>query len=126
MIPWPSVKGPPLKFPAEPEITISPFPPRIWLTGEGRLDAQTLGGKAPAVVARWAQAAGVPVIALAGEVAPELTRSALPSEWPFTACFSIVSAPMTPKDAMSEAAQLLEAKAFGLGRIVGSLFAGRR
>jgi glycerate 2-kinase len=39
------------------------------VTGEGRLDAQTLHGKGPAGVAARATAAGVPVLALAGSVA---------------------------------------------------------
>lgn len=38
------------------------------LTGEGRLDAQTSWGKAPAEVARRASAAGVPCVAIAGAV----------------------------------------------------------
>src|SRR5690606_36056746 len=38
------------------------------LTGEGRMDAQTLHGKTPAGVARIAHAAGVPVVALAGSL----------------------------------------------------------
>ncbi|MBR7021359.1 MAG: glycerate kinase [Lachnospiraceae bacterium] len=38
------------------------------ITGEGRLDAQTAMGKAPAAVAALAQAHGVPAIALAGSV----------------------------------------------------------
>lgn len=38
------------------------------LTGEGRLDASTAAGKAPAEVARRAVAAGVPCVALAGSV----------------------------------------------------------
>lgn len=38
------------------------------LTGEGRLDAQTSWGKAPAEVARRAAAAGVPCVAIAGSV----------------------------------------------------------
>jgi glycerate kinase len=37
------------------------------ITGEGRLDAQTLHGKAPARVAAVAGAAGVPVVAVVGE-----------------------------------------------------------
>ena len=40
----------------------------LCLTGEGALDAQTLSGKAPAVVARRAAAAGVPCLGLAGVV----------------------------------------------------------
>jgi glycerate kinase len=39
------------------------------VTGEGRLDVQTLSGKAPAEVASRASAAGVRCLALAGEVA---------------------------------------------------------
>jgi glycerate kinase len=38
------------------------------ITGEGRLDAQTAAGKAPAEVARRAAAAGLPCIAIAGSV----------------------------------------------------------
>ena len=38
------------------------------ITGEGRLDAQTAMGKAPAAVAELARAHGVPAIALAGRV----------------------------------------------------------
>jgi glycerate kinase len=38
------------------------------ITAEGRLDAQTLGGKAPAVVARRAAARGIPCMVLAGGV----------------------------------------------------------
>jgi glycerate kinase len=38
------------------------------ITGEGRLDAQTLGGKAPAGVARIAAAANVACVAIAGDV----------------------------------------------------------
>jgi glycerate kinase len=40
------------------------------LTGEGRLDASTAAGKAPAEVARRAAAAGIPCVALAGSVEP--------------------------------------------------------
>jgi glycerate 2-kinase len=40
------------------------------ITGEGKLDAQTAFGKAPGEVARRAQAAGVPVLFLAGTTGP--------------------------------------------------------
>ena len=39
------------------------------ITGEGSLDEQTLSGKAPAGVAAAAGAAGVPVVAVSGQVA---------------------------------------------------------
>lgn len=40
----------------------------VVLTGEGRLDAQTFGGKTPAFVAQRARAAGAQVLAVAGQV----------------------------------------------------------
>ncbi len=40
------------------------------ITGEGRIDAQTLRGKAPVGVARRAQRFGVPVVAIAGSIGP--------------------------------------------------------
>jgi glycerate 2-kinase len=40
------------------------------ITGEGRIDAQTLRGKAPVGVARRAQRFGVPVVAVAGSIGP--------------------------------------------------------
>jgi glycerate 2-kinase len=40
------------------------------ITGEGRIDAQTLRGKAPVGVARRARRFGVPVVAIAGSVGP--------------------------------------------------------
>jgi glycerate kinase len=44
------------------------------VTGEGRLDEQTLRGKAPAAVCAAARAAGVPVVAVAGACTLEATR----------------------------------------------------
>jgi len=52
------------------------------ITGEGRVDEQTAYGKAPGEVAKRAQAAGVPVILLAGGKGPgweALTRSGVTS-----------------------------------------------
>lgn len=48
------------------------------ITGEGSLDAQTLHGKAPAGIAAAARAAGVPVVAVAGQclLPPEQLRAA--------------------------------------------------
>jgi glycerate kinase len=42
--------------------------PSLVLTGEGRIDAQTVRGKLPIAVAKEARAAGVPTIALVGSV----------------------------------------------------------
>lgn len=43
---------------------------QLAITGEGRVDAQTAYGKAPGEVARRAQAAGVPVVLIAGSKGP--------------------------------------------------------
>ena len=40
------------------------------ITGEGRVDAQTMHGKAPLAVTRWAQVHGVPVVILGGQLGP--------------------------------------------------------
>jgi glycerate 2-kinase len=47
------------------------------ITGEGRLDRQTLMGKAPAVVARRATRLGVPCVAVVGSRSPGLTDAQL-------------------------------------------------
>lgn len=41
------------------------------ITGEGRLDSQTLMGKGPGCVIRMAQERGIPVVALCGAIAPD-------------------------------------------------------
>ena len=41
------------------------------ITGEGRIDGQSLGGKVPVGVARRARQAGVPVVAIVGVVGPD-------------------------------------------------------
>lgn len=61
---------------------------RLVVTGEGRLDEQTLHGKAPAGVAAAAGAAGVRVLAVAGrcELSPEqLTAAGFATVYPLSA-----------------------------------------
>jgi len=73
-------------------------------TGEGRMDAQTLRGKTPAGVARIAQQAGVPVIALAGSLGEGY--QALHAGG-ITAAFSLAPGPVTLQQACENAAQYL-------------------
>jgi glycerate kinase len=84
------------------------------ITGEGRIDAQTLHGKTPAGVARIAQAAGVPVIALAGSLGEGY--EALHAGG-ITASFSLASGPMTLAHACEQAAALLSDRARDLMRV---------
>jgi len=81
------------------------------VTGEGRLDAQTGAGKAPAGVARLARAAGKPVIALAGSV--PLTKGE-PSG--FDAIVSVSPETMSLEHAMLNAGPLLEEAAADTAR----------
>jgi glycerate kinase len=78
----------------------------LCLTGEGRLDAQSLHGKTVAGVAKAAKAAGIPCVAICGSVEGELApicRAGL------TAAFSICNGPMMLEEAIKNASQLIEA-----------------
>jgi glycerate kinase len=78
------------------------------LTGEGQIDFQTVFGKAPAGVARAAQAAGVPCIAIAGSVGDDLGDL---HSVGLDAVFSLASGPLTLEESMADAAALLEKSA---------------
>lgn len=73
------------------------------ITGEGRIDDQTLDGKGPAGVAQRARAAGKRVIGFGGAV----TRAAENADL-FDVLMPIADSPMTLHDAMHSAAELLE------------------
>ena len=75
------------------------------ITGEGRIDSQTLDGKTVSGVLRLARKAGVPVIALCGGVGPGgygLLESGV------CAVLSIANRPMTLAEAQAGAEELLE------------------
>lgn len=83
------------------------------ITGEGRLDGQSLHGKTPVGVARLARRAGVPVIALAGSLGEGLAE--LRDEG-IEAAFSLVPGPITLAQACAQAAVELENRAEALAR----------
>jgi len=90
------------------------------ITGEGRLDKQTLAGKAPYAVAQAAAAHKIPVIALAGSVecsAADLEQASIALALP------IVSGPITVEEAVRRGAELLASTAYTLGQAI-SLFGG--
>lgn len=74
------------------------------ITTEGRLDSQSLSGKAPYQVAQLAKKYGVPVIVIAGSVERNLDLK----NANITSAFSLVDGPMPLDDAMKDAALLLE------------------
>lgn len=84
------------------------------ITGEGRMDAQTLLGKTPMGVATIARDAGVPVLAIAGSLGKDY--QALYSAGIYAA-FSVVSGPCTLKEACEQASSLLEDRAQDIMRL---------
>ncbi|NGZ87216.1 glycerate kinase [Duganella aceris] len=71
------------------------------ITGEGRIDGQTIHGKTPIGVARVAQRHGKPVIAIAGGLA---TGAAAVHAHGIDAVFGAVSRPCTVEEALAAAA----------------------
>lgn len=84
------------------------------LTGEGRLDGQTLRGKTPAGVLRLAQRQGVPVVAVAGSLGEGYNAL---YEQGLAAAFSLVPGPLSLDEALAQAEVLLERTARDIGRL---------
>jgi glycerate kinase len=88
------------------------------VTGEGKLDAQTLQGKGPAEVARRAAAAGLPVLAVAGAVtltAEELAGAGI------TAAHDLLSRAADVDEAIARGEELLEEVGREIGRSLPAL-----
>lgn len=84
------------------------------ITGEGRMDAQTLHGKTPVGVARVARAAGVPVIALAGSLGDDYQAL---YDAGIGAAFSLAPGPVSLEQAMVGAAAELQARSADIARL---------
>lgn len=85
------------------------------ITGEGKLDGQTLHGKLIYGICRYAQKHGVPVIAMCGalDASPQqLIEAGL------TAAFSITSKPQSLEKAIENTARNLEQTAFNILRVI--------
>jgi glycerate kinase len=80
----------------------------LCITAEGLLDRQSLRNKGPFGVARRAAALGVPVVALGGGIASDVSDQDFPA---FAGMFSICPRPMSLRQAMREAGPLLAAAA---------------
>ncbi len=70
------------------------------ITGEGRIDLQSLALKAPIALAARAKVAAKPVIALAGSIEGEVDQL-------FDAAFSIVKGPVSQEESMLNASELV-------------------
>ncbi|MGB7156874.1 MAG: glycerate kinase, partial [Tepidisphaeraceae bacterium] len=78
----------------------------LCLTGEGKLDTQSLSGKTPIAVARLCKETNVPCIAIAGTLGPGIERA---SDEGLTASFSICNGPLDLPTALGDAPALLSA-----------------
>ena len=85
----------------------------IVLTGEGRLDDQTLDGKGPAGIAAAARAAGKKVIGFGGSITQAAERAGI-----FDALVPIIDRPLPLEEAIREAAPLLERAAARAARLL--------
>jgi glycerate kinase len=83
------------------------------ITGEGRIDGQTLEGKGPAGVAALARKHGKPVLAFAGSIAESTAVDAL-----FDVCFAIIDEPSTLDHALSRGAEFLTRSAARAARLL--------
>jgi glycerate kinase len=85
----------------------------VVITGEGRLDAQTLEGKGPAGVAKLARGHGKPVFAIVGQMDPKVNRCGL-----FDAVYELARPPITKTEAIKLTIELIRERAremaFGL------------
>jgi glycerate 2-kinase len=81
------------------------------ITGEGRLDAQTLEGKGPAGVAQLARKHGKPVLAFGGGIDAD-------AENLFDATVPIIDQPIPLGEAMRRGAELLQRAARRAGRVI--------
>jgi glycerate kinase len=86
------------------------------MTGEGRIDNQTLQGKLIAGIVRLAQEKHIPVIALCGSL--QLTPNEL-KELGLTSAFSVVPGPVSLADAIANAADYLKQTMFQVMRLLG-------
>ncbi|MFJ5539681.1 glycerate kinase [Vreelandella titanicae] len=84
------------------------------ITGEGRLDGQSLSGKTPIGVSRAAKRLHKPVIVLAGSLGDGWQAC---FDEGVTAAFALADGPMTLADALPRTAELLEARCESLLRL---------
>jgi len=85
------------------------------ITGEGKIDSQTVYGKVPVGVAKRAMKHEVPVIAIVGGVGKGASAV---YEYGIDAIMDIVSRPMSLEDSMKNVVQLLEYAAENVSRLL--------
>lgn len=86
----------------------------IVLTGEGKIDSQTLNNKAPYAVAKVARKFNKPVFAIGGKVEKEASGA-------FDGIFSLASGPMSLEYAMSNSQALVYETSYELAKVINRL-----
>ncbi len=86
----------------------------IVITGEGKIDNQTLNNKAPLVVSKLARKYNKPVFAIAGKTEKEASSA-------FDGIFSLVNGPMTLDYAMKNARHLVYNFSFEMAKLIHKL-----
>jgi|SRR5680860_51102 len=87
------------------------------VTGEGKIDRQTLYGKTITGVAKVAQKHGIPVIAIAGKIGNDIDEI---YKLGVTSIFSIVDQPMTLQESMEKTDYLIQSCVMNIFRIIKS------
>ncbi|ACL71040.1 glycerate kinase [Halothermothrix orenii] len=88
------------------------------ITGEGKIDGQTITGKTPIGVARKAKERGIPVIGIAGTLGDDAD---LVLEEGIDAIFSIMERPVTLKEALKYTETWLESTAASIMRLIKNI-----
>ncbi len=84
------------------------------ITGEGRLDGQSLSGKTPIGVSRAAHRQGVPCVVLAGKLDTGWEKAL---EEGVTAAFALADGPMALEEALERTPELLSARSASIIRL---------
>ena len=85
------------------------------ITGEGRIDGQSVQGKAPVGVARIAVKKGIPVIGFAGSLGNDAEKV---YEYGISALFSVVKGPCDLSESLSGAAENLRALSKNVAAVI--------
>ncbi len=85
------------------------------ITGEGRIDGQSIFGKAPVGIATLAKEYNVPVIAIAGSLGKDVN---LVREYGINAVFSVVNTPCTLEDALKNAEENVRISAKNIAEVL--------
>ena len=90
----------------------------IVITGEGKIDSQTLNNKAPAAVAKVARRYGKPVFAVGGSVQEEASEA-------FDGIFSVLNQSMSLEDAMKNSGKMVYDFSFQLAKLILAVTNGK-